>query len=120
MGGRKRASDHDGKQRGSTLQPAKQVFHLDRETDSRADDSSKVSLEYPKDKIPPILAFSDVIGRDHPSDAESIHSTALQANLATFISSLVFWQDVLERCPSHDIKATLLDHFDFLFLRPLL
>ncbi|CAL8580893.1 hypothetical protein XPA_006608 [Xanthoria parietina] len=54
------------------------------------------------------------------SDAEPIFTTALQGNLATFLSYLAFWQDMLERCPSVDIKATLLDHFDFLFLRPLL
>ncbi|KAL8990398.1 MAG: hypothetical protein Q9177_000940 [Variospora cf. flavescens] len=53
-------------------------------------------------------------------DAEPIFSSTLQADLATFTSFLNFWQDVLERCPSDDINATLLDHFDFLFLRPLL
>ncbi|KAL9013168.1 MAG: hypothetical protein Q9173_002121 [Seirophora scorigena] len=82
--------------------------------------SSKVSLSYPADSKPPVLAFSDVIEPDHQGDAEPIFSTTLQANLSTFASFLNFWQDVLERCPSDDIKATLLDHFDFLFLRPLL
>ncbi|KAL8717210.1 MAG: hypothetical protein Q9225_005530 [Loekoesia sp. 1 TL-2023] len=82
--------------------------------------SSKVALSYAKESVPPILAFSNVTQFDQTSDAESISSAALQANIATFTSFLVFWQDVLERCPSHDIKATLLDHFDFLFLRPLL
>ncbi|KAL9590080.1 MAG: hypothetical protein Q9203_001102 [Teloschistes exilis] len=49
-----------------------------------------------------------------------VFSAGLQTNLGTFISYLIFWQDILERCSSPDIKATLLDHFDFLFLRPLL
>ncbi|KAL8818741.1 MAG: hypothetical protein Q9223_002689 [Gallowayella weberi] len=52
--------------------------------------------------------------------AEPIFSPPLQANLAMFLSYLAFWQDVLERCSSADIKATFLDHFDFLFVRPLL
>ncbi|KAI4087713.1 MAG: hypothetical protein LQ344_006598 [Seirophora lacunosa] len=82
--------------------------------------SSKVSLSYPADSKPPVLAFSDVIEPDHQGDAEPIFSATLQANLSTFASFLNFWQDVLERCPSDDIKASLLDHFDFLFLRPLL
>ncbi|KAL8938213.1 MAG: hypothetical protein Q9216_004015 [Gyalolechia sp. 2 TL-2023] len=82
--------------------------------------SSKVALSYSKESLPAILAFSDVTNFDHPSDAEPISSEALQTNLATFLSFLVFWQDALERCPSQEIKATLMDHFDFLFLRPLL
>ncbi|KAL8763342.1 MAG: hypothetical protein Q9184_000813 [Pyrenodesmia sp. 2 TL-2023] len=82
--------------------------------------SSKVSLSYSKDALPPILAFSDVTASDQSGDADPIFCTALQANLATFVSFLNFWQDVLDRCPSADIKATLLDHFNFLFLRPLL
>ncbi|KAL8899447.1 MAG: hypothetical protein Q9207_006195, partial [Kuettlingeria erythrocarpa] len=82
--------------------------------------SSKVALSYSKETLPPILAFSGVTASDQPGDAEPIFSAALQANLATFVSFLNFWQDVLDRCPSADIKATLLDHFDFLFLRPLL
>ena len=57
---------------------------------------------------------------DRPTDAEPIFSPTLQANLALFISYLVFWQDVLEQCPSEDIKLTLLDHLNFLFIRPLL
>ncbi|KAL9002723.1 MAG: hypothetical protein Q9188_004362 [Gyalolechia gomerana] len=82
--------------------------------------SSKVVLSYTKESMPPILVFSNINNFDQPSNAEPISSAALQANLATFLSFVVFWQDALERCPSHEIKATLLDHFDFLFLRPLL
>ncbi|KAI4279857.1 MAG: hypothetical protein L6R38_004917 [Xanthoria sp. 2 TBL-2021] len=82
--------------------------------------SSKVALTHASGSVPPILTFSDVMDPTSSSDAEPIFSTALQGNLATFLSYLAFWQDMLERCPSVDIKATLLDHFDFLFLRPLL
>lgn len=70
--------------------------------------------------MPPILSFSNVNHIDSSSDAEPISSSTLQANLATFLSFLVFWQDALEGCASPEIKATILDHFDFLFVRPLL
>ncbi|KAI4110474.1 MAG: hypothetical protein LQ339_001339 [Xanthoria mediterranea] len=82
--------------------------------------SSKVALTHASGSVPPILTFSNVMEPVSSSDAEPIFTTALQGNLATFLSYLAFWQDMLERCPSVDIKATLLDHFDFLFLRPLL
>ncbi|CAL8580892.1 hypothetical protein XPA_006608 [Xanthoria parietina] len=82
--------------------------------------SSKVALTHASGLVPPILTFSNVMEPVSSSDAEPIFTTALQGNLATFLSYLAFWQDMLERCPSVDIKATLLDHFDFLFLRPLL
>ncbi|KAL8679177.1 MAG: hypothetical protein Q9186_004521 [Xanthomendoza sp. 1 TL-2023] len=77
--------------------------------------SSKVVLWYPSGSEPAVLAFSNVTNPDHPGDAEPIFSTTLQANLATFLSYLAFWQDVLERCSSADIRATFLDHFDFLY-----
>ncbi|KAL8775348.1 MAG: hypothetical protein Q9209_000356 [Squamulea sp. 1 TL-2023] len=85
-----------------------------------ADDNSKVALSYANGSVPPVLAFSNVTNPDSPDDAEPIFSNTLQTNLATFLSYLAFWQDMLERCPSSDIKATLLDHFEFLFLRPVL
>ncbi|KAL8650143.1 MAG: hypothetical protein Q9226_005268 [Calogaya cf. arnoldii] len=82
--------------------------------------SSKVALSHADGSVPPVLTFSDVTEPTSSNDAEPVFSNTLQANLATFLSYLAFWQDMLERCLSADIKATLLDHFDFLFLRPLL
>ncbi|KAL8684559.1 MAG: hypothetical protein Q9218_008238, partial [Villophora microphyllina] len=82
--------------------------------------SSKIALSYNTETAPAVLTFSNAAILDRPFDAEPIFSASLQANLGTFISYLIFWQDILERCSSADIKATLLDHFDFLFLRPLL
>ncbi|KAL8910522.1 MAG: hypothetical protein Q9171_004181 [Xanthocarpia ochracea] len=81
--------------------------------------SSKIALSHANESVPPVLAFSKVTYPDHADD-EPMFSTTVQAHLATFLSYLTFWQDMLERCPSIDIKATLLDHFDFLFLRPVL
>ncbi|KAI4198843.1 MAG: hypothetical protein LQ350_004992 [Teloschistes chrysophthalmus] len=82
--------------------------------------SSKVALTYAPESTPSILTFSNASSFDPPYDAEPVFSTGLQTNLGTFLSYLIFWQDILERCSSPDIRATLLDHFDFLFLRPLL
>ena len=55
-----------------------------------------------------------------PADAEKTTSPQFKAHLATFLSYLVFWQDVLEHCSSSDLKRSLLDHFKFLFLQQLL
>ena len=82
--------------------------------------SRKLVLAFTKDTIPLILSFSDTPRPKTPSDAEKTTSSDFQAHLATFLSYLVFWQDVLEHCGSKDIKCSLLDHFKFLFLQQLL
>jgi len=40
--------------------------------------------------------------------------------MATFLSYLAFWQDILDHCRSAEVKQTLLDHFQVLFLQQLL
>ena len=70
--------------------------------------------------MPSILSFSDTPRPKTPPDAEKTTSSDFQAHLATFLSYLVFWQDILEHCGSKDIKCSLLDHFKFLFLQQLL
>ena len=82
--------------------------------------SGKLVLSFNKDTIPAILSFSDTPRPKTPSDAETTTSLDFQTHLATFLSYLVFWQDVLEHCGSEDIKCSLLDHFKFLFLEQLL
>ena len=82
--------------------------------------SRKLILFFTKDTIPAILSFSDTARPKTPSDAEKTTSPDFQAHLATFLSYLVFWQDILEHCGSDDIKRSLLDHFRFLFLQQLL
>ncbi|MCJ1350909.1 MAG: hypothetical protein MMC33_000891 [Icmadophila ericetorum] len=80
--------------------------------------SRKLILSYQEDENPTILAFSK-----SPSalpDAEETTSSTYQAHLATFLSYLVFWQDLFDHCTSQDIKQTLLDHFHYLFLQQLL
>ncbi|KAL9613313.1 MAG: hypothetical protein Q9167_002134 [Letrouitia subvulpina] len=82
--------------------------------------SSKVVLSFSKEAMPPILAFSASPRSGAPADAETIDSPSFQSHLRTFQSYLIFWQDVLEQCASSEIRQTLLDHMDFLFLRPVL
>ena len=83
-------------------------------------DTSKLVLSFAKDSIPAIVSFSEAPRPRTPPDAEKTTSPDFQAHLATFLSYLVFWQDILEHCSSDDVKQSLLDHFKFLFLQQLL
>lgn len=82
--------------------------------------SRKLVLSFAKDSVPAIVSFSEAPRPHTPPDAEKTASPDFQAHLATFLSYLVFWQDVLEHCSSEDVKQSLLDHFQFLFLQQLL
>lgn len=70
--------------------------------------------------VPAVVAISNIAQPRPPYDATETGSAEFQAHLGTFLSYLMFWQDVLEHCTSNDIKQTLLDHFRFLFLHQLL
>jgi hypothetical protein len=71
------------------------------------------------DDPPPLLAFAD--DKYVPvQGAESSSSDQFKSHMKTFLSHLLFWQDVLEHCGSADVKQTLLDHFHVLFLQQLL
>jgi hypothetical protein len=82
--------------------------------------SRKLSILHQKKDLPVILQLSDYSALQAPPEAESLYSDYLQAHLETFLSYLTFWQDVLEHCSSVDVKQTLLDHFQILFLQQLL
>ena len=77
-------------------------------------------MSYIEEETPLILTFSDRLRVEAPADAEKTTSIDFQSHLATFLASLVFWQDLLEHCASVDVKQTLLDHFRYLFLQQLL
>ncbi len=82
--------------------------------------SRKLVIDYPANELPPILAFSDY---QHPkSNYEVVSSCAppFQSHLDTFLSHLLFWQDVLNHCRSVEVKSTLLEHFQVIFLQQLL
>jgi len=82
--------------------------------------SRKLVIDHPAHDLPPVLALSDY---QHPkSNYEIIRSCSsdFQAHLDTFLSHLLFWQDVLNHCRSVEVKSTLLEHFQVIFLQQLL
>ena len=82
--------------------------------------SRKLVIDHLPHNLPPILALSDY---QHPiSNYEIVSSCSpeFQSHLETFLSHLLFWQDVLNHCRSDDVKSTLLEHFQVIFLQQLL
>ncbi|KAB5550892.1 Retinoic acid induced 16-like protein-domain-containing protein [Coniochaeta sp. 2T2.1] len=82
--------------------------------------SRKLVIDHPANDLPPILALSDY---EHPKSNYEIVSSCsfeFQSHLDTFLSHLLFWQDVLNHCRSVEVKSTLLEHFQVIFLQQLL
>jgi hypothetical protein len=82
--------------------------------------SRKLVIDHPPNQLPPILALSDY---QHPLTTHEITSSAssdFQGHMETFLSHLMFWQDVLNHCKSVEVKSTLLEHFQVIFLQQLL
>lgn len=82
--------------------------------------SRELSILHPDATLPAVLAMSDYSTTHPRATAESAFSERHRSHMATFLSYLAFWQDVLDHCRSADVKQTLLDHFQILFLRQLL
>lgn len=82
--------------------------------------SRKLVIDHPTQDLPTILALSDY---QHPETTYEIVSSCnpnFQLHLETFLSHLLFWQDVLNHCRSVEIRSTLLEHFQIIFLQQLL
>ncbi|KAG6010339.1 hypothetical protein E4U21_006903 [Claviceps maximensis] len=82
--------------------------------------SRKLVIDHLSHDLPPILALSDY---EHPASNYEIISSCspeFQSHLETFLSHLLFWQDVLNHCRSVEVKSTLLEHFQVIFLQQLL
>ncbi|KAI1342286.1 Retinoic acid induced 16-like protein-domain-containing protein [Xylariaceae sp. FL0016] len=82
--------------------------------------SRKLVIDHPPQDLPPVLAFSDY---QHPVSTFEVISSCnpdFQLHLETFLSHLLFWQDVLNHCRSAEVKSTLLEHFQVIFLQQLL
>ncbi|ETR99569.1 hypothetical protein M419DRAFT_10900 [Trichoderma reesei RUT C-30] len=82
--------------------------------------SRKLVIDHLPNNLPPILALSDY---EHPTSNYEIVSSCsaeFQSHLETFLSHLLFWQDVLNHCKSVEVKSTLLEHFQVIFLQQLL
>ncbi|KAF8466635.1 Retinoic acid induced 16-like protein-domain-containing protein [Kalaharituber pfeilii] len=82
--------------------------------------SRKLVMTYPEKEQPTILTLSDYSASELTYEAEASTSPEFQTHLETFLSYLIFWQDVLNHCKSVEMKQTLLDHFRILFLQQLL
>ncbi|OAK97171.1 hypothetical protein IQ06DRAFT_296371 [Phaeosphaeriaceae sp. SRC1lsM3a] len=82
--------------------------------------SRKLSVLHPPQNLPIILSLSDYSEMQANAQAESFFGEDFQNHLLTFLSYLTFWQDVLEHCRSTDVRHTLIDHFQILFLQQLL
>ena len=82
--------------------------------------SRELSILHPDATLPAVLAMSDYSTTHPRATAESAFSERHQSHMATFLSYLAFWQDVLDHSRSADVKQTLLDHFQILFLQQLL
>ncbi|KAF2723959.1 hypothetical protein K431DRAFT_282653 [Polychaeton citri CBS 116435] len=82
--------------------------------------SRELSILHPDATLPAVLAMSDYSTQHPQSTATSVFSPRHVAHMSTFLSYLAFWQDVLDHCRSDEVKHTLLDHFQILFLQQLL
>lgn len=65
----------------------------------------------------PIVALSD---RPHSTPALLSPNPEAQNETKAFFSYLAFWQDTLNHCKSAEVRDTLLDHFQVLFVQQLL
>lgn len=82
--------------------------------------SRKLVIDHPSNALPAILALSDY---EHPKPSYEVISSCtfeFQSHLDTFLSHLLFWQDVLNHCRSVEVKSSLLEHFQVIFLQQLL
>ncbi|KAF4553389.1 Hypothetical protein D9617_7g031160 [Elsinoe fawcettii] len=82
--------------------------------------SRELSLLQDPNGLPMLLAMSDYLEHNQDTGVETISSESHKAHMSTFLSDLTFWQDILDHCKSVDVKQTLLDHFQILFLQQLL
>jgi hypothetical protein len=82
--------------------------------------SRELSILHPDATLPAVLAMSDYTTTHTRAAAESAFSERHKAHMTTFLSYLAFWQDILDHSRSADVKQTLLDHFQILFLQQLL
>ncbi|KAL9058949.1 MAG: hypothetical protein Q9162_001507 [Coniocarpon cinnabarinum] len=82
--------------------------------------SRKLNIDHPRQNLPLILALSGEQQGEIPDDVDSFYAEETQSQLSTFMSNLVFWQDILEHCRSLEIKQTLIDHFQVFFLQQIL
>ncbi|KAL4803463.1 Retinoic acid induced 16-like protein-domain-containing protein [Aspergillus unguis] len=75
------------------------------------------SLTFDSDEesnIPHIISHSD------HAEQDAALPPALGVSMDSFMAYLLFWQDTIDHCKSAEVVASLLDHFQVLFLEQLL
>jgi hypothetical protein len=83
--------------------------------------SRKLVIDYPEDEaLPLILQLSDYKRPNTTREVVSSSSAEFQGQMNTFLSHVLFWQDVLKQCKSVEVKQTLLDHFRVIFIQQIL
>jgi hypothetical protein len=82
--------------------------------------SRKLVIDYDHEELPAVLALSDYENPAPAFDIVRSSSAEFQGHMETFLSHLLFWQDVLDHCKSTEVKQTLLEHFHVIFLQQLL
>ena len=80
----------------------------------------KLVCSYAKGAVPAVVAFSDTSKPLYNVNAQETSFSEFRSSVEAFLTYLNFWQDTMEHCASADIRQTLLDHFEFLFLQQLL
>ncbi|KAL8795301.1 MAG: hypothetical protein Q9195_002170 [Heterodermia aff. obscurata] len=82
--------------------------------------SRKLVMSFTQADAPQSFVFTDDNQPSPTFDTLKSSSPDFREGLSMFLNYLVFWQDILENCASDDVKQTLLDHFELLFLKQLL
>ena len=82
--------------------------------------SRKLVMSYTQEDAPQFFVFTEDNQPSPTFDTLKSSSPDFRDGLSIFLNYLVFWQDILENCASDDVKQTLLDHFELLFLKQLL
>ena len=80
----------------------------------------RLACSYAKGAVPAVIAFSDISKPLCNANAQETSFPEFQFSVKAFLTYLNFWQDTLEHCASAEIRQTLLDHFEYLFLQQVL
>ena len=81
--------------------------------------SRKLVVAHGDDPVPAVYALSDG-HRSIPEKATVPSPSKIDQDLRSFLVFLAFWQDILEYCKSADVRQTLLDHFEHIFMQQVL
>ena len=82
--------------------------------------SRKLVLGYGEVPLPAVFALSNAQQPGVKGAVDHNASEEFHKDLQAFLMLLAFWQDILEYCGSVDIRQSLLDHLEHIFLQQVL